>query len=535
MFSIRQYGYEGKQGSRIEGGEYGYQDAKGATDHDLRDMDRIGKKQELRRRFKATHIVGFGSLLGAAWPYMLITGVFSLSNGGPAGSVIAFLVTAFILIMSNFSLAEAASIAPTSGGQYHWVSEFAPPSMQRYLSYVVGWLCTLGWQVGLASVCYASALQIQALIAVHDETYALPGWQAALIAIAFNAGAIFFNTVLVKHLPIFEASMLVVFALGFVAYVVVFWALSPLNSASYVFTSIQDNNGWGNAGLAVLIGILSPISSLTSADSSCHLAEELKDASRVLPRAMIATQAVNFGAAFIMLISLLFALYDIDDALASPTGVPYIAVLLNSTGSKAATTGLVFIIILMLFCCAVNLVTTSSRQAFAFARDNGLPFSKYLAHVQPGMDIPLNAVLLTFGFTLAISLILFGSAVAFNIICSLGAAAILTSYVVVHACMLYRDFTSPLPPARFSLGKWRYIVRPIALAGVLLVDVMVFFPSAPNPTPETMNWVSLIFGFVVIASTVFYHLRGKKVYNGPVRDVKCEIVMDDVSPRRTSY
>jgi choline transport protein len=36
------------------------------------------------------------------------------------------------------SLAETASMAPTSGGQYHWVSEFAPPSFQKSLSYIVG-------------------------------------------------------------------------------------------------------------------------------------------------------------------------------------------------------------------------------------------------------------------------------------------------------------------------------------------------------------------------------------------------------------
>lgn len=28
--------------------------------------------------------------------------------------------------------------APTSGGQYHWVSEFAPRSSQNFVSYIVG-------------------------------------------------------------------------------------------------------------------------------------------------------------------------------------------------------------------------------------------------------------------------------------------------------------------------------------------------------------------------------------------------------------
>lgn len=28
--------------------------------------------------------------------------------------------------------------SPTAGGQYHWVSEFAPPRMQELLSYLTG-------------------------------------------------------------------------------------------------------------------------------------------------------------------------------------------------------------------------------------------------------------------------------------------------------------------------------------------------------------------------------------------------------------
>ena len=28
--------------------------------------------------------------------------------------------------------------APTSGGQYHWVSEFAPKNQQKFLSYITG-------------------------------------------------------------------------------------------------------------------------------------------------------------------------------------------------------------------------------------------------------------------------------------------------------------------------------------------------------------------------------------------------------------
>lgn len=66
------------------------------------------------------------------------------------------------------SLAEMASISPTAGGQYHWVStsmsasrcrgaerlidhaqvsEFSPAKYQKLLSYISGWLTAIGWQV----------------------------------------------------------------------------------------------------------------------------------------------------------------------------------------------------------------------------------------------------------------------------------------------------------------------------------------------------------------------------------------------------
>lgn len=46
----------------------------------------------------------------------------------------AYLGQFFIVL----SLAEMAAMAPTAGGQYHWVSEFAPREYQKVLSYISG-------------------------------------------------------------------------------------------------------------------------------------------------------------------------------------------------------------------------------------------------------------------------------------------------------------------------------------------------------------------------------------------------------------
>lgn len=73
---------------------------------------------------------------------------YSLYNGGLGGAVWTFIITWFFTLCMIASMAEMASMAPTAGGQYHWVSEFAPPSIEKQLSYVVGWSSWLGWVTG---------------------------------------------------------------------------------------------------------------------------------------------------------------------------------------------------------------------------------------------------------------------------------------------------------------------------------------------------------------------------------------------------
>ncbi|KAK3055688.1 hypothetical protein LTR09_003609 [Extremus antarcticus] len=119
---------------------------------DKRDMRRLGKRQELKRRFRFFSIVGYVIVLGLTWEFSLVMGAFSLANGGPAGAIWLTVFVCCGMGMVVLSMAEMASMAPTSGGQYHWVSEFAPRHLQKPLSFAVGWLCALGWQAAMPSV-----------------------------------------------------------------------------------------------------------------------------------------------------------------------------------------------------------------------------------------------------------------------------------------------------------------------------------------------------------------------------------------------
>ena len=72
----------------------------------------------------------------------------------------------------------------------------------------------------------------------------------------------------------------------------------------------------------------------------------------------------------------------------------------------------------------------SSKADNKKSRDRGTPFSSWLAHVRPGCDVPMNAIIFSYVFAMLLSLINLGSAVALNIITSLGTGALLSSYIV---------------------------------------------------------------------------------------------------------
>lgn len=96
---------------------------------------------------------------------------------------------------------------------------------------------------------------------------------------------------------------------------------------------------------------------------------------------MIATAIINGALGFIMLCTFCMLVGNVEEILATPTGQPFIQVFYNVTKSKAGTSAMTSILIVMaIFGCVTN-VATSSRQVWAFARDKGLPFSGWLAHV----------------------------------------------------------------------------------------------------------------------------------------------------------
>jgi hypothetical protein len=169
----------------------------------------------------------------------------------------------FPMILIPRCTANGLIRAPTSGGQYHWVSEFAPPSCQCILSYITGWVCVLGWHTGIAGCCYTVANMMVGVVAInYPDSYMYEPWHVTLLVIAVALIALLFNTLLAQKLPLIEGMILIIHCFGFFGILIPLWVLSPRPAASEVFGSIEDRGGWGNNGLACLVGLVGPIYAL---------------------------------------------------------------------------------------------------------------------------------------------------------------------------------------------------------------------------------------------------------------------------------
>ena len=127
--------------------------------------------------------------------------------------------------------------------------------------------------------------------------------------------------------------------------------------------------------------MLTPIFSFIGPDSATHMSEELLNASKSLPRAMIATAVIKGSMGFVMLVTFCMKVGNVEDILATPTGQPFIQVFYNVTMSRAGASAMTSIMIVMATFGCVSNVATSSRQVWAFARDGGLPFGGWMAEV----------------------------------------------------------------------------------------------------------------------------------------------------------
>jgi len=567
----------------------------------------LGKKQVLERRFSFFTLFGFAVCELITWETVLALFSQSFENGGPAGAVYGFIIAWSSTLSVYTVISELASMAPIAGGQYYWVYVLpsdkdlisikipanltrrymlAPPEWKTVCSYMIGWLTSLAWIATVATETLFAGTMVQGVIALDYPDYEIERWHGTLLTWAVICGCIFVNVVIPAWLPRFEVFILVFHIAGFFAILITLLVMTPeLGSNASVWLTSLNEGGWPTQGVSYCVGFLGNVATFVGADASVHLAEEVSNAAVNIPKAIIGAMLINGAVGFAMMVTILYCLGDVDSVLNSRTDFPFIQIFFNSVGNVAGATVMAAVVLTLTWACSIGITTTASRMTWSFARDNGLPMSRYLARVSQRTKVPVTAALAVTGIAALLTLIYIGSDTAFNDVISLTITGFYGSYLMPAAFLLYHRIKgnilprgtetdaltsnqagkpattggSPSPGTAKGNGpstapdidsddeiagviNARLVWGPFHLPRIFgiinnlyaccYMVFVIFWSVWPPSTPvtaSTMNYSVVVTGGVMILSGIWYFVRAKDVYKGPLIDSEVAEVMRGAS------
>jgi len=87
-----------------------------------------------------------------------------------------------------------------------------------------------------------------------------------------------------------------------------------------VWVTFTNRSGWRNDGIVFLTGLLSPGYMYAGLDGAIHLAEESKNATVAIPRALFSTWIIGFVTSFAVSVATMYSAQDFEAIATTPTG-----------------------------------------------------------------------------------------------------------------------------------------------------------------------------------------------------------------------
>lgn len=441
-----------------------------------------------------------------------------LTNGGAITILWGLcLVTACNLCVA-VSLGELTSSMPTALGQAYWVHRLWNSPWGRFASYMCAWINAFGWWTLTASQIAFMAEFMLSMKLIFDPTWGgiEKGWLKFVLYIGITLVFTVVNLVSCrkeKVLPwinnfvgICFVGLFFVFSLAFLISVGVKDKID-FQPASFALGGWINATGWPD-GVVWFTGLVQAAYGLTAFDAVIHMVEEIPAPRVNAPR--VIWLAVAFGAAtgFIFMLICLFCIQDVDKTIHA--GLPFVHLVRTTVGLNGAAV-LIALFIFNGFGQGVSLLTTASRLTWGFARDGGLPWSRYLSHVDRTWLVPART-LWAQGFLISLVGVLYlFSDTVLRAIFSVSTIALTVSYALPILALLVvgRD---KLPPSKFNLGWFGMTANIVSVIYCVITSIFFLFPGMPNPAPSHMNWAVAVFGVMLVISIGFWLIQGRRTY-----------------------
>jgi len=459
-----------------------------AHDADVRDLEKFGYKQELRRA------LGVYSSFAVAFSYISpSTGIFTLFILGIALAGPFFwwswpiVVIGQLIIAVNF--AEISSHFPVAGSVYQWTKYLS----NRTYSWFTGWIYLFAGVLTVAAVVATVPLvlipllnnmgmnlgtdadtnrNVAALVLLSTTLLSIFG--VRLVAIVNNTGVVF------------EILGMVIFAL----ILILFYhhqSVSVFTDTSYLGTSNQTGTFLAAMFMSLFV--------IYGFDTASTLAEETKNPRREAPRAVIAAVigAAIIGAIF--LFAVVIAIPGQMSQFVADTGegkypFPLVTIIEANFPGWAANLYL-FVVFAAIYVCCLAIQTSTIRLAFGMARDRKLPFSQVLSGVHHTLHTPIGACI-AIGVLAGLPLLYYAGA---GLIAIGATGMIYLSYILGNiAILLARLKGWPKDPAPFRLGQWGLWVNILGLIWGVAMEINFLWPrnlAVGNQNPPVSSLPNL--------------------------------------------
>ena len=290
-----------------------------APGRDEQRLAELGYKQELTRAWS-----GFSNFAISFTIISILAGCFTTygqawNNGGPIAISIGWPLISCMILLVAFCMSELVSAYPTAGGIYWWASELGGAGW----GWFTGWFNLVGLVAVVASVDYGCATFISALLNL---------WSVDVGVVNFADGAslgdvfIVFALVLALHalINIYSSHLVALFNnvsvwwhVAGVAIILVILVVGPEShqSFSFVFTDTINNSGFGQGMFwfyVLPLGFLLTQYTITGFDASAHISEETHGAEDAAPKGVWRSVFYSALIGWVLLLALTFAATDVD-------------------------------------------------------------------------------------------------------------------------------------------------------------------------------------------------------------------------------
>lgn len=467
------------------------------------------------KKFSVWSLLGMGYSISNTAMTLTVSLSAGFADGGPIIFVWGQLLIAAISLGVAVSLGELASAFPHAGGQYYWASELAQPRYKRVISYLVGLLSWGGAVLTAASGTLAIPQMVIGMIMLRNPSFVFHPWMLFVGYQVTNIFIFMFNLV-ERFLPALNIfSMYFSVTTLIIIFVTVLAASPTKQSAEFVFVKDVNLSGWESDGVAFLVGLVSANWGFSCLDAVTHMAEEVPDPRRNIPKALLATVITGIGTSWPYAIGLMFATQELVAIIETPTGVPSLELFHLAIGNTAGAIGLQSLLVIVFIGAVYSIHTWQSRMAWAFARDNGWPFSRHIAKVLPQpFDVPIYAHIWSCLWVAILGFLYLGSTVAFNSFISGG---ILVQYISYSICiiLLLLHGRNKIEHGPFWLPKLGLLSNVVVLMWTALTLVFYCFPPAYPTTAKTMNYVSCVIVVMFLYAGFYWIIGGRKNYTLP--------------------